>query len=198
MPRLLGDSVALAKIVDFIRSKPAQRLILGIDGFGGSGKSTLADRIGDEVLLTEVVNYDDLFLPEPMRPDFLASRLGIADAYDWSALLNCVLVPFQQRTPCEYPTLDWETQERESTRISPHTRILIVEGVSCLRPELRGFFDYKVWVEAPHNIRLDRGIARDGEQMRSEWVDHWMPAELVYYEACRPDLVVDLVANGTS
>lgn len=196
MPRLLGDSAALANIVDFIRSKPDQRLILGIDGFGGSGKSTFADRIGDEVLLTEIVSYDDLYLPEPMRPDFLASRLGIADAYDWLALLNGVLIPFRQRMPCEYPTLDWETQEREPTQISPHTRVLIVEGVSCLRPELRESYDYKIWVEAPRDVRLDRGIARDGEQMRSEWVDRWMPAEQIYFESSRPDLAVDLVACG--
>lgn len=82
MPRLLSESFALANIVAFIRSNPDQRLILGIDGLGGGGKSTLADRIGDVFLPTEVVTYDDLYLPEKLRPEFLISRLGVADAYD--------------------------------------------------------------------------------------------------------------------
>ena len=32
--------------------------------------------------------------------------------------------------------------------------------------ELAGFYDYKIWVETPREIRLQRGIERDGEEMR--------------------------------
>lgn len=185
-------------VVAWIRSRPRERLIIGVDGFGGGGKSTFADRIGDHVLLTEVVTYDDLYLPEEIRPEFLASPCGIADAYDWKALLTGVLEPFRRGGPCEYPVLDWETQERSSITVSPHTRILIVEGVSCLRPELRDHYDYRVWVHAPYEVRLARGIKRDGEEMRSDWVDSWMPAEEIYRNACRPDIGVDLTVDGTA
>lgn len=188
---------SLSEIVGWIRTQPKKRLIIGIDGFGGSGKSTLADRIGDEVLLAEVATYDDLYLPESIRPNFLASSVGIADAYDWEALRDGVLEPFRKGDPCRYPVLDWETQEREMMGVSPHTRILIVEGVSCTRPELRDFYDFRVWVTAPNEVRLARGIARDGEDMRGYWRDVWMPAEQIYFRSCHPDQKVDLIVDGT-
>lgn len=148
-------------------------------------------------MLTEVVTYDDLYLPESIRPNFLASPVGIADAYDWEALRGGVLEPFRQGEPCEYPVLDWETQDRKVMVVSPHSRILIVEGVSCTRPELRNLYDFRVWVTAPYEVRIARGVARDGEGMRSYWTDVWMPAEEIYLRSCHPDQSVDLIMDGT-
>ena len=194
----MASSGGVLEIVDWIQSRTRENLIIGIDGYGGSGKSTLAARIGDHISLTEVVSYDDLYLPENLRPDFLASPLGIADAYDWQALQNGVLGPFRHGVTCEYPVLDWDTQERSTATVSANTRILIVEGVSCMRPELRELYDFRVWVHAPYEVRLARGITRDGEEMRGEWVERWMPAEEIYLNACNPESQVHLSVEGTT
>jgi hypothetical protein len=63
---------------------------------------------------------------------------------------------------------------------------------ACLRP----YFHCRIWVECAYNLRLRRGIERDGEAMRSQWVHIWMPAEDRYVEDERPDTHAHLVVDG--
>jgi len=49
-----------------------------------------------------------------------------------------------------------------------------------MRQELGKYWDFAIWVDAPYEIRLRRGVDRDGEQMRSQWTDIWMPEEAEY------------------
>lgn len=188
----------LTELVDWIQSRAPERTTIGIDGFGGSGKSTLAGSISALVAQSEVVAYDDLYLPNAIQPDFASSTVGIADAYDWEALRDGLLRPFRQGLPGSYPVLDWISQERSVRILSPATRVLLVEGVSCTRPELRNLYDFRIWVTAPYETRLARGVERDGEAMRSHWADVWMPAEQAYQRACQPDHSSDLNVDGTA
>ena len=41
----------------------------------------------------------------------------------------------------------------------------------------RADYDVRVWVEAPYDVRLARGVERDGEDARGTWVERWMPME---------------------
>jgi uridine kinase len=68
--------------------------------------------------------------------------------------------------------------------------------VSVTRSELGDPWDLKIWVEAPYDLRLTRGIERDGEGMRSTWVEHWMPQEDRYVESQRPQERADVVVLG--
>ncbi|MFW5691015.1 MAG: hypothetical protein ACOCXZ_00830, partial [Chloroflexota bacterium] len=66
-----------------------------------------------------------------------------------------------------------------------------------LVPLLRDFYDFSVWVDCPYAIRLARGIARDGEAMRTQWVEDWMPAEDRYTEAYTPRTFARMVVDGS-
>ena len=44
--------------------------------------------------------------------------------------------------------------------------IVVVEGVCALHRMLRDAYAVRVWVEAPYELRLARGVARDGEEAR--------------------------------
>ena len=71
------------------------------------------------------------------------------------------------------------------------------QRVGGLLPELRNFYDFKVWVETPYDIRLKRGVERDGEGMRSRWTDDWMPSEQRYIDTLKPQAAADLVLDGS-
>lgn len=62
--------------------------------------------------------------------------------------------------------------------------------------ELGACWDLTVWVETPRSICLARGVKRDGEAMRSQWTDVWMPKEDAYIVAQRPEKRADLIVNG--
>ena len=74
---------------------------------------------------------------------------------------------------------------------------VIIEGVSSMRKELGQYWDFGVWVEAPYELRLARGVTRDGERMDTQWRDVWMPEEQEYFDAQRPDKKADLIVDGT-
>jgi hypothetical protein len=46
-------------------------------------------------------------------------------------------------------------------------------------------------------LRLQRGVERDGEQLRAQW-EKWMAAEDQYVHRERPDQSADLVLPGDS
>ena len=66
---------------------------------------------------------------------------------------------------------------------------MVVEGVCALHRTLRDAYAVRVWVEAPYDVRLERGVARDGEAARTTWVDVWMPSEDRYVERDDPVVV---------
>jgi hypothetical protein len=54
--------------------------------------------------------------------------------------------------------------------------VVIVDGVTSSRKAIAEDLALSFWVEASAGERLRRGMARDGEQMRSLWAE-WMALE---------------------
>ena len=52
-------------------------------------------------------------------------------------------------------------------------------------------------VDAPRDVRLARGVARDGESSRSTWLDVWMPNEAAYIDRDDPVSCAHLVIDGS-
>jgi len=54
-----------------------------------------------------------------------------------------------------------------------------------------------VWVDCPRELRLERGVARDGEAIRSKWEDIWMPGEDEYFKRDRPRESAMFIYDGS-
>jgi uridine kinase len=149
-------------------------VLVGIDGAGGSGKSTLAVNLAKALDDSTVIHLDDFA--------------------DWSDDSNFQLSTFAERAlapllaglTSKHQRYDWPTDTLGEWFEIPATGIAIVEGVTALRNELREYWQVSVWVECPRELRLERGLARDGEQLRTKWVDEWMPGEDEYFERDKP------------
>jgi hypothetical protein len=53
-----------------------------------------------------------------------------------------------------------------------------------------------IWIETPREMRLERGIERDGESMRPAW-DRWMAEEDAFYARDRTRERADLIVDGS-
>ena len=155
--------------------------MIGIDGCGGAGKSTLANRIQNHFSDAKIVQTDDFYFK---------------DRFDLQRLKKQVLEPLSENTEAEYQRFDWQTQMLAEWRKIEVGGTVIVEGVCAIHSELAGFYDFKIWVDCPREIRLKRGIERDGETMRETWENIWMPAEDLYVENDLPQKRADLIING--
>lgn len=162
--------------------------LVAVDGHAGAGKSTFAGRVADAVRDTGatvgLLHTDDL----------LEGWVDL-DTY-WPRLDAWVLDPLRRGEPGAYRAYDWHARRfGDEARPVPVTDVLVIEGVACGRSQVRGALSLLLWVEAPEELRLRRGIARDGEAMRPEWL-RWMAAETVHFARERTRDAADLRIDG--
>jgi uridine kinase len=172
-------------------------LLVGIDGCGGSGKSTLAKELQQAYDNVTIVHMDDFFLPSNQRVDAPPKQKPVGADFDWKRLLNQVLEPVSQDKEGRYQRYDWEMDSLAEWHIVPIGGIVIVEGVYSLRRELSDKYDIAIWVDCPREIRLSRGLERDGEQARDMWENNWMVSEDIYVKEHKPHERADFVVVGT-
>jgi uridine kinase len=168
--------------IDTARSS-APLVLVGIGGHGGSGKSTLAARIAEVADDVQIVGTDSFWDGSGFDLDRL--RREVVDA-----LLTAEIA--------RYDEWDWHAKRVRPGRTVAPSGVVIIEGVCALHQMFRDDLAVRIWIEAPHDVRLERGVARDGEAARSTWIDVWMPNEAAYVERDDPISCAQLVVDGTA
>lgn len=191
-------------------SKKQSTLIVGIDGCGASGKSTFTRSLARIGLNITVVEMDDFYLPSDSRPSNDAILTTYGEQYDWQRLYKQVLQPLSQDREARYQRYDWNLDTLTEFHKVSIGGIVIVEGIYSTRHELSHFYDFRIWVQCPYDIRLIRGISRDEiivtedeaiarkeEDPREMWEKIWMPQEQRYIKAEEPHKVANLIIDGS-
>ena len=109
-----------------------------------------------------------------------------------------MISPLCEGREARFRGFDWATQKpHEDLRVvEPHGTV-VIEGVCALHRDFRHAYDLRIWVEAPRDVRLARGVARDGEQSRERWETVWMPREDAYVERDDPVSSAHVVVDGS-
>jgi hypothetical protein len=79
--------------------------------------------------------------------------------------------------------------------VVPAAAALVVEGCGSSPPVLDPLTVLRVWVEAPADLRLRRGLERDGEALRNEWL-RWQERETAVFTAERTRARAGLRVDG--
>ena len=164
-------------------SSPQATKIIGIDGCGGAGKTTFAARLAKR-LDAQIIHTDDF-----------ASWDNTLNWHD--RLLKQVITPLSQNAPGRYQRYDWTQNalaEWHDVPVQPH---VIIEGVSSIRALFRPAYAFTIYVEAPQDVRLERGLSRDGAQALLQW-QNWQRDEDTYVANESPQAFADIVLNGTA
>ncbi len=151
---------------------------VGIDGKGASGKTTLAAAVVAALPGAVVVHVDDFARPS-------------VETWERDRFVAQVLVPLAAGRPARYERWDWDSDTSAGWSDVPVGVPVVVEGVSSTDVRLGVPWDVTLWLDLPAEVRLARALARDGEAMREQWVERWMPAEDAYEAAQRPQDRVD-------
>ena len=177
------DAVEVARsVVDRVVAAPPTlgpgRLIC-IDGPAGSGKTTLAAAVETVAADAHVVHCDELLEGWTGLPRLAAT---VAD----------LLAPLAAGRTSHWTRWDWlADQWAESHPVEPGG-LLVLEGVGAWSPGIADLVGALVWVEAGPDLRLDRGMARDGEAMREHWL-RWQVEEEALHRAHRTRDHADVV-----
>jgi uridine kinase len=163
----LLDSVA--RRIANLESRDTVRV--GIDGVDGAGKTTLADELADRLrrLGRSVVRsgIDGFHRPRQDRyargPD--SPEGYYHDSFDLDGLAEMLLRSVGPGGTGHYRTAIFNYREDvpvESLRmkVGPEA-ILLFDGIFLLRPQLRSFWDYTIFVKAEFDETLKRALVRD-------------------------------------
>lgn len=176
---------SIADLVELARRRDPHlgqaRLIL-IDGPAGSGKTTLAGRIGVAVG-AQVVHADDIY----------EGWHGLDTM--WPVLGTQILEPLARGDAASFAAWDWYASQRGPTIDVPVAPWLIIEGVGVAQRAARPFAALILYIEAPREERLRRGIERDGEDMRDDW-ERWQESEAIHHEVQQTRKGAHLVIDG--
>ena len=163
--------------------------LVSIDGPAGSGKSTLARHLADA--------YDD------RAHESAAAVVHMDDLFEgWSGLatvdeqLDSVLRPLGSGRAGHYRRYDWFEDAWAETVLVPPCPLLVVEGVGSGAARFDHLRTLLVWVEAPHDERMRRGLDRDGDAFAPHW-EQWARDEEAVFTREQTRARADLLVDGT-
>lgn len=164
----------------------ATRLVC-VDGPAGSGKTTLAVALAQGLGGAPVVHMDDLY-------EGWEQALGAPLAARVEAWL---LVGWEAGLPGMYPRFDWVSGRYCEWVTVPAAPIVVLEGCASGSALIRQRASLVVWVHAPGNLRLQRGLDRDGPELATQWRD-WQAHEARHFAADGTRAAADVRVDGVS
>jgi cytidylate kinase len=158
-----------------------------IDGPAGSGKTTLAGALGVWLDGAPVVHMDDLYegWAQPLG-DPLAARVEA-----W------LLIALAAGLPGMHPRFDWALGRYAEWVTVPAAPVVILEGCASASARIRPRASLVVWVEAPIDVRLARGVQRDGPALEGQWRD-WQVREEVHFADDGTRSAASVLVDGLS
>jgi uridine kinase len=186
---------------------------VAVDGVSAAGKTTLADELagalephGRPVIRAEIDRFKRHLALRTRYPHDSAEDYYF-ELYDYPAIRTHLLEPLGPAGDRHYRTalLDYaassEVDSPEET--APEDAILVTDGGFLLRPELAGWWDFRIFVHIDFELVLQRGAARDQSWMpslaaaRDRYRKRYIPGEKLYLRRVRPHDHADVVVDNS-
>ena len=181
-----SPSDAATLILSLASARPATlgagRLVC-VDGPAGSGKTTLGAELAEPHRCpADPRRRPDGRLARPRRRS-AASSTGVVEA-------------LAAGRAGSYEHFDWLADRYDRTVEVPPAPWLVVEGVGSGAAALAAYITVLVWVEVDDDLRLARGLERDGEEQGELW-RQFMLDERELFARDRIRERADVVVDGT-
>ena len=155
--------------------------LLCVDGPAGSGKTTLAGAVAARRPEARVIHMDDLYDGWDGLPRVTAPLAGL-------------LRPLARGEAGSYRRYDWYAGRFAETVTVPPGPLLVLEGVGSGSRAHADLITVLAWVQVAPDLRLRRGLERDGIALADRWRQWTLDEDLLFRRegtAERADLLVD-------
>ena len=197
------------RIVHIERSHPIR---VAIDGVDAAGKTMLAEELvtpiqacGRPVIRASIDGFH--------QPARLRYQRGAAspegyyyDSFNYPALRACLLAPLGMGGSRRYRSAVFDFRTDSEVQVTPRVAethaVLLFDGVFLLRPELQGYWDVTIFVDAAFAVTLMRAQQRDlplfgtVPDVTQRYQQRYIPGQQLYLEACCPRQRADLVVEN--
>lgn len=198
-----------SRILAIRRAHPVR---VAIDGVDAAGKTRLADelapwirRAGRPVIRASL---DGFHQPRAIRRRRgpLSPEGYFYDSFDYPALTAALLEPLGPGGSLTFKraVFDFRTDRPVPAMIerAEPDAVLLLDGVFLLRPELREYFDFSVFVRADFAVTAARAEARDVElfggvdEVRRRYQARYVPGQRLYLAAAQPERWASVVLDN--
>jgi uridine kinase len=148
------------------------RVIIGVDGLDGAGKTYFADalaaRLGKGSRAVFRASIDDF---HKARVDRYAKGRDSAegfyqDSFDYRTFRRILTDPFRIGRIGSFVLQGFDLDRNQPFEpkwtTGPDDAYLIVDGIFLNRPELRGIWNYSIWLDVDPEVAVERMLNRDG------------------------------------
>ncbi|MEV0728155.1 uridine kinase [Polymorphospora sp. NPDC050346] len=211
-PRASQQRLAvLAEIADRVLACGDRRLRVGVDGLTAAGKTSFGHELAQQISARGRpvlrASLDDF--KRPWRDRHLYDRESgegyYRHAFDYDAVVSLLLQPAgpDGSGDCVLCSIDPLTQidHRDVVAVAAADTVLIVDGVFAFRPQINGFWDFRIWLDVDEDTSVRRGTHRDqdwaGAQAEAVHRDRYLVAERLYLAEVDPLRLVDVVVDNT-
>jgi uridine kinase len=191
------------------RSHPVR---VAIDGVDASGKTTLANELAPliEALDRPVIraSIDGFHNPAAIR-----RRRGptspegyFYDSFNHDALVRVLLEPLGPGGTLAFRRAVFDFRSDQSVdALLEHAQpgsVLIFDGVFLLRPELREYFEFSIFLRADFAVTVARAEKRDlhlfgsPQDIRRRYHDRYVPGQRLYLTEVQPERWASVIINN--
>jgi uridine kinase len=169
------------------------RVVVAVDGIDGAGKTRFADALADALRRAGHTVFrasiDGFHNPRALRyARGSDSPEGFyRDSYDYETFRRVLLDPFRDGGTGSFVLEAFD--HRRDAPVEPKwttgkpDSILLLDGIFLHRPELRGLWNYSIWLEVDPTVAAQRCLARDGE---SGIGDRYTKGQQLYVREAKP------------
>ena len=186
---------------------------VAIDGVDAAGKTTLADELapviedlGRPVIRASIDGFHNPAATRRRRGP-LSSEGYFYDSFNYPALIEVLLRPLGPGGSLTFRRAVFDFRRDEAVdavveRADP-AAILLLDGVFLLRPELRGYFDFSVFLRVGFAITIERAEARDVhlfgsvEEVRRRYRERYVPGQHLYLNSAQPERWASMVIDNS-
>lgn len=209
MPTTATTSL-LRELRDEVRSHyPAGRVIVAVDGVDGAGKTVFADAFaevfaeqGDAVYRASVDGFH-----RPRAERYARGRTSpegfYRDSYDYATFRRVLIDPFRMGGSAGFQLsafdLDRDQPVEAQWVTAPRDAVLVVDGIFLHRPELRGLWDWSVWLDVPFPAAYARMALRDGSDPDPDAASsaRYREGQELYLRDARPRFAASAIVDNS-
>jgi uridine kinase len=185
---------------------------VAIDGVDASGKTTLANELAPalETLGRRVIraSIDGFHHPDAVRKrrGAMSPEGYFHDSFDHAAVIEHLLAPLGPGGSLRFrrAVFDFRTNAPIQSPVEQaHTdAVLVFDGVFLLRPELREYFDFSIFLRVDFGITLARAERRDlplfgsVEEIRRRYGERYVPGQRLYLRQVQPERLASIVIDN--
>jgi uridine kinase len=125
---------------------------------------------------------DEFFLRPEQRTHARLSEPG--GNVDRERFLTEVLIPLKEGKDFAYSPFSCRTMSLAAPVAVKASPVTIVEGSYACHPDLREFYDLRIFLEVDPARQLRRLALRDGDGYLPMFIEKWIPLEEQYHKEC--------------